>query len=300
MASAQASFVDLTQCDDNENDEAEIGPRTVINLTQEEQDDHIYNDEEEEELPLLYTLNQRDCGYLKIVGIRYYKGIAREGEYVNLVREPTNPYDRNAIRVDNMGGEKVGHVAKEAAAVLAPAMDQFVSQIQVDASIPWRGNKYFHPLSLDIRAPETLWNPLRQMLQSIVPFRKQEGQNAIKTTRQPTISVKKLDWKQQQAHLDHVWQNALQQQLHGLAHVTVPDTLQSPLFPHQLDALRWLVHREQPSTHPQPHKNPFYETIIEEGKTVYLCQLTRATQIHPPSHVHGGILADGTYLLDFP
>ena len=38
----------------------------------------------------------------KIVGIRYYSGCATIGECVLLRREPTNPYDRNAIRVDNV------------------------------------------------------------------------------------------------------------------------------------------------------------------------------------------------------
>jgi len=35
-------------------------------------------------------------------------GVAHPGEYVTLVREPHNSYDRNAIRVDNCSGEKVG------------------------------------------------------------------------------------------------------------------------------------------------------------------------------------------------
>ena len=39
--------------------------------------------------------------------LRYYSGTAHAGEYVSLVREPNNPYDRNAIRVDNMHGQKV-------------------------------------------------------------------------------------------------------------------------------------------------------------------------------------------------
>jgi SWI/SNF-related matrix-associated actin-dependent regulator of chromatin subfamily A3 len=46
----------------------------------------------------------------KLAFPRYYSGVAHPGEFVTLIREPNNPYDRNAIRVDNLRGEKVGHV----------------------------------------------------------------------------------------------------------------------------------------------------------------------------------------------
>ena len=32
------------------------------------------------------------------------------GEVCILVREPNNPYDKNAIRIDNVEGIKIGHV----------------------------------------------------------------------------------------------------------------------------------------------------------------------------------------------
>lgn len=41
-----------------------------------------------------------------VVGCRYYEGIAHAGEYVTLVREPNNPYDPNAVRVDNFDGKQ--------------------------------------------------------------------------------------------------------------------------------------------------------------------------------------------------
>lgn len=36
--------------------------------------------------------------------------MAHLGEFVDLVREPNNPYDRNAIRVDNLARQQVGLV----------------------------------------------------------------------------------------------------------------------------------------------------------------------------------------------
>lgn len=41
---------------------------------------------------------------------------------VQLVRNPKNPYDSNAVEV-RLGGMMLGHLAKEVAAVIAPNMD---------------------------------------------------------------------------------------------------------------------------------------------------------------------------------
>lgn len=38
----------------------------------------------------------------KIVGVQYYRGFASAGEQILMKREPGNPYDRNAIRIDNV------------------------------------------------------------------------------------------------------------------------------------------------------------------------------------------------------
>ena len=46
------------------------------------------------------------------------------GEEVLLVREPNNPYDRNAIQVKNISRHQVGHIPRTVASVLAPLLDQ--------------------------------------------------------------------------------------------------------------------------------------------------------------------------------
>jgi len=43
----------------------------------------------------------------KIVGVRYYDGVATVGEMVILRREPHNQYDRNAIQVLNVQGVQI-------------------------------------------------------------------------------------------------------------------------------------------------------------------------------------------------
>jgi SWI/SNF-related matrix-associated actin-dependent regulator of chromatin subfamily A3 len=58
----------------------------------------------------------------KIVGIRYYNGYATVGEQVMVKREPTNPYDPNAIRINNVQGTQIGHLPRNLALKLAPYM----------------------------------------------------------------------------------------------------------------------------------------------------------------------------------
>jgi SWI/SNF-related matrix-associated actin-dependent regulator of chromatin subfamily A3 len=58
----------------------------------------------------------------KIVGIRYYNGYATPGEQVMVRREPGNPYDSNAIRINNVQGTQIGHLPRNLAAKLTPYM----------------------------------------------------------------------------------------------------------------------------------------------------------------------------------
>ncbi|KAF5393242.1 hypothetical protein D9757_000687 [Collybiopsis confluens] len=97
-------------------------------------------DSEEEDAPdeLIVSLNTQ------VVGIQYYKGLVGAGEEVILHREPQNSYDRNAIRVDNIGKSymiarsgvrtaltvlvckghtQVGHIPRPVALKLAPLLD---------------------------------------------------------------------------------------------------------------------------------------------------------------------------------
>ncbi|KAK5136803.1 hypothetical protein LTR08_002099 [Meristemomyces frigidus] len=60
----------------------------------------------------------------KIVGVQYYRGIANAGEYILMRREPGNPYDKNAIRIDNVVGQQIGHIPKRIAEKLSKYMDK--------------------------------------------------------------------------------------------------------------------------------------------------------------------------------
>ncbi|XP_038159025.1 helicase-like transcription factor [Cyprinodon tularosa] len=65
-----------------------------------------------------------------VVGLRYYSGVVNRGEMVSLVREPQNPYDRNAVMVTNVLGRQVGHIKKELAAAMAYVMDKNLAKVE--------------------------------------------------------------------------------------------------------------------------------------------------------------------------
>jgi len=65
----------------------------------EEEEDMEEGGGEEEEL---YTTLAT-----QVVGTKYYSGMVGLGEQVNLVREPTNQFDRNAIKVTNISNIQV-------------------------------------------------------------------------------------------------------------------------------------------------------------------------------------------------
>ena len=82
----------------------------------------------------------------KVVGIQHYDGMANEGEHVILTRQPQNPYDRNAIRVDNLGRQQIGHIPRDLAAKLAKYMDRHL--LIADAVLQGRGGGYNIPLEV--------------------------------------------------------------------------------------------------------------------------------------------------------
>ena len=58
----------------------------------------------------------------KIVGVQYYTGHATIGEHVIVRREPSNPYDSNALRVENVQRDQIGHIPRTMASKLAKYM----------------------------------------------------------------------------------------------------------------------------------------------------------------------------------
>lgn len=71
--------------------------------------------------------------FVPLAGVRYHEARARLGDPVTLVREPDNPHDRNAIRVDDVDGRALGHIPRRTAIWLAPLLDR--GRIQVAGKV---------------------------------------------------------------------------------------------------------------------------------------------------------------------
>lgn len=56
------------------------------------------------------------------MGVQYYTGHATPGEHVIVRREPSNPYDSNALRVENVQRAQIGHIPRTMASKLAKYM----------------------------------------------------------------------------------------------------------------------------------------------------------------------------------
>lgn len=100
----------------------------------------------------------------KVVGIRYYNGIATQSEFVSLVREPRNPYDRNAIRVDNVRRQQVGHIPRQVAAKLAKYLDQGL--LVVDAQLAGERGEFDVPIELGLYGTSERYG--REMLKDMM------------------------------------------------------------------------------------------------------------------------------------
>lgn len=88
---------------------------------------------------------------IKIVGVRYYNGVVNPGERVLCRREPGNQYDSNAIRVDNVMRQQIGHVPRNLAMKLAPYLD--ANRLVLDGILTGHKNAFDCPVRLFFYGP---------------------------------------------------------------------------------------------------------------------------------------------------
>lgn len=100
----------------------------------------------------------------QIVGMQYHDAATKPGSPVNLEREPDNPHDENAIRVENGHFEPVGHLPRKLASWLAPLID--AGKLRVDAHVP------------ETAEPSETTCPV-----VLTPFLTKRGQHLLKPTK---------------------------------------------------------------------------------------------------------------------
>ncbi|CAK1367714.1 unnamed protein product [Cercospora beticola] len=87
----------------------------------------------------------------KIVGCQYYRGYSNRGEHVLLKREPGNPYDSNAIRVDSVAHTQIGHIPRRIAEKLAKYMDN--RSLRAEAQLTGNIGTYDCPIVIHMYGP---------------------------------------------------------------------------------------------------------------------------------------------------
>ncbi len=154
--------IDLTGSDDATSD---YEPRKVARplptdgITQSQRDTWTVQAEEEDAddtiiVPQDGDINDTESYELygtvntKVVGIQYYNGHASEGEYVSVRREPSNPYDSNAIRVDNVQRVQIGHIPRHMASKLARYMDD--GSLLVEGTLSGAKGTFDCPIALKL------------------------------------------------------------------------------------------------------------------------------------------------------
>uniref|UniRef100_A0A8C0IAD3 Helicase like transcription factor n=1 Tax=Bubo bubo TaxID=30461 RepID=A0A8C0IAD3_BUBBB len=246
----------------------------------------ISGTEEDTESAILY-------GTLRgsVVGLRYYTGIVNNNEMVALQREPNNPYDKNAVRVNNVNGDQVGHIKKELAAALAGIMDSKLAV--VEGVVPYGAKNVFTmPVQMSFwgreENREAVVDQLKKHGFKLAPPLKESrfGSKWISGRAGPSYSAPvhaavQLTTEQLKSEFDKLFEDLKEDD--KTCEMEGAETVGTLLLPHQKQALAWMVSRENSNDLP-----PFWE----ERSNFYYNILTNFAEEKRPENVRGGILAD--------
>ncbi|KAK0621623.1 SNF2 family N-terminal domain-containing protein [Bombardia bombarda] len=255
----------------------------------------------------------------KIVGVRYYSGVATVGELVICHREPSNQYDPNAIRVDNVFGDQIGHIPRTVAAKLAPYIDR--NDIAIEAILTGRKEFYDCPIRIDIygtsnpidraNLEERLKNDrlvkatqLKQTRKENDLVRKTMGLKSGRGTSgfpsgapgEPEMSLEQLTQLSQAVNLrasgDVANTIAMDEdQLALMPAAEQPEALRAKLLPYQLQGLAWLLAKENPKF-PARGSADSVQLWKHLANGQYNNIATSYTSKAAPILASGGILAD--------
>ncbi|XP_078613180.1 helicase-like transcription factor isoform X2 [Branchiostoma floridae x Branchiostoma japonicum] len=234
-----------------------------------------------------------------IVGIRYYRGEVNNNEMVSLVREPRNPYDSNAVRVDNVMGVQVGHIKRELARPLAYIVDQGLAR--VEGVVPHGAmNIFTMPVDLTFWGrPERREDTIQKLGQHGYKIKPPAGAGGSGTNRggsggggregagpsymdRVLLSAVQMTQAEMKNELDQLFETIQESDQTGVTEAC--QSIRTPLFPHQKQALAWMARRENSGELP-----PFWE---ERAANKFFNSVTNFTSTRRPQSVRGGILAD--------
>ncbi|KAK0718081.1 RAD5-like protein [Lasiosphaeria miniovina] len=253
-----------------------------------------------------------------IVGVRYYNGVASIGELVTCKREPSNQYDRNAIRVDNVFGVQAGHVPRSIAAKLAPYLD--ANDITIEATISGPRSMYECPILIRIfgTADPSGRDALEERLKTdkLLKATQLKHTRAANEVQRKTMGLKSgrstyglaLDEHGPQVSLEQLTQVSQavtlrtgggmvqsfaidEDQLCKMPLAEQPASLRATLLPYQLQGLAWLTTKEKPEF-PAPGSPDAVQLWKRDARGQYANVATNFKVATPPALASGGILAD--------
>ncbi|XP_053316883.1 helicase-like transcription factor isoform X2 [Spea bombifrons] len=221
-----------------------------------------------------------------VVGLRYYTGTVSNNEMVALQREPNNQYDRNAVKVNNINGDQVGHIKKELAAALAYVMDRKLARIE--GVVPYGANNAFTmPVNLSFWGrPENKQAVLDRMKKhgfklGPLPAGSQFSSGSGQGYSGPILPAVQMTTEQLKTEFDKLFEDLKEDD--KTRELDPSEAVQTKLLPHQRQALAWMVSRENSDELP-----PFWE----QRSNLYYNTLTNFAEKEKPETIKGGILAD--------
>ncbi|XXG98117.1 hypothetical protein Hte_004437 [Hypoxylon texense] len=264
---------------------------------------------------------------IKIVGVRYYNGVVNPGEKVLCRREPNNQYDRNAIRVDNVMQNQIGHIPRALALKLAPYID--ANDIVLDGVVTGHKDTFDCPVRLYYYGPSD--SSTRLQLEERLKADKLLKATQLKATRReaeaqrnaamhlengvPSVGIASVQQNhaqggegEQELLLQELMSSSEAVEFRGdlssvdafamdedslskLPSAPQPEAIQSTLLPYQLQGLAWMISKESPQLPASGSTE-----VVQLWKRTTHDNFTNIVSNHitktPPKLVSGGVLAD--------
>ncbi|KAI1807585.1 SNF2 family N-terminal domain-containing protein [Daldinia bambusicola] len=257
----------------------------------------------------------------KIVGVRYYNGVVNPGEKVLLRRDPGNPYDKNAIRVDNAMRNQIGHIPATLAAKLAPYIDS--EDIILDGVLTGYKDTFTCPVRLFFYGTSDPTN--RLLLEEKLKADRLLKATQLKATRKEAeaqrnaairlrcnastvgLGTEEGDQEREQS-LQELAAGSEAVQFRGdlrsvdvfsvdedalskLPKAAQPANIKSTLLPYQLQGLAWMVAKENPQL-PATDSKEVVQLWKRHSSGKFLNLVSNHITNTPPKLVSGGVLAD--------
>ncbi|KAK2763465.1 snf2 family helicase [Colletotrichum kahawae] len=258
----------------------------------------------------------------KIVGVRYYNGYASQGEVVVCLREPSNQYDSNAIRVCNVMGIQIGHIPRKVAEKLAPYVDN--DDLALEGTLTGEKGVFDCPVRLHLFG--TSDREQRLQLEDRLKKDKLIKANEMKKTRaeaeaqrkmlgiknshstvglgssapavpEPEVSLEQLT-QASQALQNHSRGDAVksliidEDTLAAMPMAEQPAVLEAQLLPYQLQGLAWMTSKEKPQFPPMGSTETVQLWQREPRNHKVMNNIATNFRLNEPKLLSGGILAD--------